>query len=68
VTPEQFAYWLQGYAEMGGPAPSEEQWAMIKAHLALVFDKQVKISLPSMEPAKYPPIPFSPEGGFRITC
>lgn len=40
MTPEQFAYWLQGYAEIGGPTPTPEQWQIIKGHLALVFDKK----------------------------
>lgn len=39
MTPEQFAYWLQGYAEIGGPTPTPEQWQIIKDHLALVFNK-----------------------------
>lgn len=36
---QQFAYWLNGYVEMGGQPPTPEQWDMIKAHLALVFKK-----------------------------
>lgn len=39
MTPEQFCYWLQGYAEMGSPAPNEEQWQIIKDHLQLAFKK-----------------------------
>lgn len=39
MTPQEFCYWLQGYAEMGGAAPTEEQWKMIKEHLKLVFNK-----------------------------
>jgi hypothetical protein len=39
MTPEQFTYWLQGYAEMNGQPPTSEQWEMIKAHLATVFNK-----------------------------
>lgn len=39
MTPQQFAYWLQGYAEINGGAPNEEQWQIIRDHLALVFDK-----------------------------
>lgn len=40
MTPEQFCYWLQGYAEMGSPAPNEEQWQVIKDHLKLAFKKE----------------------------
>jgi hypothetical protein len=37
---EQFAYWLQGFAELTpGQTPSKEQWEMIVEHLAEVFDK-----------------------------
>jgi hypothetical protein len=39
MTAEQFAYWLQGYAELNEAPPSAEQWQAIRDHLALVFDK-----------------------------
>ena len=39
MTPEQFAYWMQGIAETSEGAPSEKQWQAIKDHLALVFVK-----------------------------
>ena len=41
MTPEQFAYWLQGCAELNPAmdAPSPEQWKAIKDHLATVFVK-----------------------------
>lgn len=41
MTPEQFAYWLQGCSELNPQmeAPSPEQWKMIKDHLATVFVK-----------------------------
>ena len=41
MTPEQFAYWLQGFAELHGcqEHPSKEQWASIKDHLSTVFNK-----------------------------
>lgn len=40
MTPQDFCFWLQGYVEMGGDAPTDAQWEMIKEHLGLVFDKQ----------------------------
>lgn len=40
MTAEQFAYWLQGYAELTDAAPTPEQWQSIREHLALVFNKQ----------------------------
>jgi len=39
MTPEQFVYWLQGYAELQQAAPTKEQWDSIKQHLATVFNK-----------------------------
>jgi hypothetical protein len=41
MTPEQFAYWLQGFAELQNvdKPPTEEQWRVIKAHLRQVFIK-----------------------------
>lgn len=39
MTPEQFAYWLQGFAEISQKAPTEKEWQVIKDHLATVFNK-----------------------------
>ena len=40
MTTEQFAYWLQGFAELnGGAPPTAEQWASIQDHLKTVFTK-----------------------------
>ncbi|HHT4259215.1 TPA: hypothetical protein ACTYZB_004882 [Klebsiella variicola] len=39
MTPEQFAYWLQGFVELNGQLPDEEQWVSIKDHLQTVFKK-----------------------------
>lgn len=36
---QQFAYWLQGFAELNEAAPSPEQWKSIREHLATVFVK-----------------------------
>lgn len=43
-----FVYWLQGYIELGKavadqacPPPNSQQWAMIQAHLALVFKHEI---------------------------
>lgn len=40
MTPEQFAYWLQGFVELQGSEPTAEQWLQIKDHLQLVFKKE----------------------------
>lgn len=39
MTPEQFAYWMQGFAELSPCPPSPEQWQSIRDHLELVFKK-----------------------------
>lgn len=46
---ELFVYWFQGYVELNGSRPSEEQWDSIKDHLALVFKKVTK-PLVSIDP------------------
>lgn len=41
MTPEQFAYWLQGFMEMANPnSLNGTQTQQIKDHLKLVFDKK----------------------------
>jgi hypothetical protein len=37
LTPDQFCYWFQGFAELHGGVPTPEQWEIIKQHLELVF-------------------------------
>ena len=40
MTPEQFCYWLQGFAEINPcDALSATQWTIVRDHLALVFNK-----------------------------
>ena len=39
MTPEQFAYWLQGFAEVSDRSPNVHEWKIIKDHLATVFKK-----------------------------
>lgn len=39
MTPEQFAYWLQGFIELGAEHPTASQWKSICEHLATVFHK-----------------------------
>lgn len=54
MTPEQFAYWLQGFAELNnGTPPSAEQWKSIREHLATVFKKVTPLS--GSSPLSYPP-------------
>lgn len=52
MTAEQFAYWLQGYAELNaGAPPSAEQWASIREHLQTVFVKVTPAVIPSVHRA-----------------
>lgn len=39
MTPEQFTYWLQGFAEITDSRPTDAQWKSIKEHLTTVFTK-----------------------------
>lgn len=41
MTPEQFAYWLQGFVELNPSMeqPTPEQWKAIGEHLQTVFKK-----------------------------
>lgn len=50
MTPEQFAYWLQGFAEIHSAAPSADQWQVIRDHLAAVFQKVTPERAPSSRP------------------
>lgn len=54
MTPEQFAYWLQGFAEVTQRAPTEQEWKIIKDHLATVFNKVT----PTYQPPKINPFPY----------
>jgi hypothetical protein len=49
MTPEQFAYWLQGFAEINGKVPNEEEWQIIKDHLATVFTKITPDYMPQID-------------------
>ena len=56
MTPEQFCYWLQGFAEMNQESASitDQQWLIIKDHLQTVFTKVTpdrKVEPPSVDQA-----------------
>jgi hypothetical protein len=72
---EQFAYWLQGFVELHGQQPTQEQWSAIKDHLKLVFEKKTPgyEPVPHLTPATGPRYelfqsPVFPLGEPRITC
>jgi hypothetical protein len=56
MTPEQFAYWLQGYVELNRMVPSYEQWKSIRAHLATVFVKVTPV-VNEFVPSNVKPVP-----------
>lgn len=57
MTPEQFAYWFQGFVELNGEMPTPEQWASIKAHLQTVF-KKVTPEIRQLPPVVGPGVQF----------
>ena len=61
MTPEQFAYWLQGFAEISQKAPSEAEWTVIKDHLATVFNKVTPNRITSPGPSVFPNDPTKPD-------
>ena len=76
MTPEQFAYWLQGFAELNPGAPTQEQWQSIRDHLALVFTKVTPV-MPTTPYTTFGPFWEIPRPGYtgfpwvapiEITC
>ncbi len=61
MTPEQFTYWLQGYAELNPTPPTIEQWQSIRENLAMVFNKVTPPLVPS-----FPQRPFA--GPMELIC
>jgi hypothetical protein len=52
MTPEQFAYWLQGFVELtNGQQSTPEQWQSVKDHLDTVFNKVTPEV--NLNPARY---------------
>lgn len=48
MTAEQFAYWMQGFAELNSEPPTAGQWQSMKEHLATVFVKVTpQVNFPS---------------------
>jgi hypothetical protein len=70
MTPEQFTYWLQGFVEIRGSAPTAGEWDVIKDHLATVF-KKVTPTYPMVAPYTPSPIPWTTSPNWirpEITC
>lgn len=71
MTPEQFTYWLQWFVEIAWDTPSEQEWSIIKDHLATVFNKvtpkypwiwtqPIRPIQPTTQPYTNPANPFWP--------
>lgn len=59
MTPEQFAYWFQGFAELSPTPPTQEQWDSMRAHVATVFKKvtpEVKVTFPPADFSRTKPL------------
>lgn len=81
MTAEQFAYWMQGFAELNSEPPTAEQWQSMKEHLATVFVKvtpvmqipasdRTYVPTPVYQPVKMPTFDKInwPIGPGQITC
>ena len=54
MSPQDFAYWLQGYSEVCGERPSQSQWVIIQDHLKEVFKKETPNRVAPPPPQDYP--------------
>jgi hypothetical protein len=68
----EFCYWLQGLFELGKPAAlTEEQTALVKKHLDMVFIHEIDPSYPATQkPAldKAHAQPWRPGGDVLMRC
>ena len=67
MSPNDFCLWLQGYVELGGGKPNEQQWESIKDHLQLVMDKKTPVRNISVDVAPKPWV-FNNPKDLQITC
>lgn len=65
MTPEQFAYWFQGFAELTLTPPTPEQWQAIREHLATVFQKVTPPVMPAGPVKREPLIDYLEEARKR---
>jgi hypothetical protein len=64
MSPENFIYWLNGFVEMGGERPTDEQWLIIKEHLVLAMSKKTMLSISQNQPPLY----FDPAKPMELVC
>jgi len=80
MTPENFAFWLQGFVELTqGQTPNPAQWKSICEHLDLVFKKLTPPVAPLTVPTTTKPIDWAemqrifrnepwPNPPYTVTC
>lgn len=63
---EDFCWWLQGFIDLDGSEPTDEQWQTIKAHVKVILKKD---KLSSFNPYMLGPVyePRIPKPT-KITC
>jgi hypothetical protein len=65
MTPQDFCYWLQGFAELTDKPPTAAQWKAIQDHLALAFTK-VTPTYDWLKLGQTPNLPHT--SPFQVTC
>lgn len=66
MSPENFVYWLNGFIELDGSLPTEQQWYSIKDHLKLVMNKKTPVRNVEVDsPLKWT---LTNPSDFRIDC
>ncbi len=70
MTSRDFAYWMQGWIEIGDPQSiTPEQFAMVKAHLNMVFIHEIDPSFPKEQQKALHDAHAAPRrGGFVAMC
>jgi hypothetical protein len=66
MSPQDFTYWLQGFSEIHGKAPTQKQWLIIQDHLQLVFKKETpNYGAKTIFSSSSPNLDFSGLSGFN---
>lgn len=68
MTPEQFTYWMQGFAELNTEPPTAAQWRSMREHLALVFQKRTPPLAPHLQWPNDNPTIAVPRAMSYTTC
>lgn len=63
MEPRDFCYWLNGFIELNktDEPPTDNQWKIIKEHLALVMTKQTSLKMnPTLDNSGTGSLPIAP--------